>query len=146
MSQISILKEIDYDELFFPNFPVGLFNRKGENKCWAISPVQALKACPCFRNHLFKKLSGLTASDDVTDIWQHRQMYAFWASFLNNALIDPQLSTLQRFSLNCMNSKVTGFFGELFHNNTRFGSIEYHWSYEIIGFVGTSNTGKNNPF
>jgi len=145
MTQISILREIDYNELFFPNFPVGLFNRKGENKCWAISPVQALKACPCFRNHLFRKLTGLTTSDDVTDIWQHRQMYAFWASFLNNALIDPQLSTLQRFSLNCMNSKVTGFFGELFHNNTRFGCIEYPWSYEIFGYVGSYSTGNNNP-
>jgi hypothetical protein len=72
-------------------------------------------------------------------------MYAFWASFLNNALIDPQLSTLQRFSLNCMNSKVTGFFGELFHNNTRFGCLEYPWSYEIFGFVGNFSTGKNNP-
>ena len=146
MNQITILREIDYNELFFPNIPVGLFNRKGENKCWAISPVQALKACPCFRNHLFKKLSGLTTSDDCTDIWQHRQMYAFWASFLNNALIDPQLSTPQRFSLNSMNASVTGFFGELFHKNTRFACIEYPWSYEIFGFVGTYHTGNNNPF
>lgn len=82
----NLFSNIDFSEYYFPYIPMGLTNEGTENKCWANSTLQALKASPAFRNFIFKKIKGLYVDEVEKGFWSLPLVRSFWESFLYNEL------------------------------------------------------------
>ena len=104
---------------------MGLFNRSNDNKCWALCAIQALKACPSFRNFIYQKVKKVNLLPRDTPYWSDRKVCSFWDSLLFGELRDSQ--TFGGYW-------GPGFRGVKFNGASKFGALELPWNYDIFGY------------
>ena len=128
------IDDVAFDRWYFPFIPVLLRNRGGENKCFVNSVLQAFKACPAIRNYVFANLRGksLLKNSPVHEVWKDPAVFAFWESFLFSELRDGKREhTMTGVEKPRFDS---GFFGELYMNNSLFATLDYPWDIPVCGF------------